>query len=101
MATCTVSGTIKDVTETAIESVTVRANLITPAFASTVLLVPKEVSTTTDASGVWSLALSQGSQVVITIDYPPNLTDSSMKKTYVITVPASGSANFSTLATEL
>lgn len=101
MATCTVSGTIKDVSETAIEDVVVRANIITPVFASTSLIVPKELTTTTDASGAWSLVLSQGAYVVITIDYPPNLTDSAMKKTYAITVPASGTAAFSTLATEL
>lgn len=101
MATCVVSGTIKDVSDTAIESVTVRANIITPAFSSTTLVVPKEITTTTDASGNWSLTLLQGVYAVITIDYPPNLTDSAMKKTYAITVPASGTANFSSLATEL
>jgi predicted phage tail protein len=101
MATCAVSGTIVDITETAIQSVAVKARLITPIFSSTNFIVPKEVSTTTAANGTWTLNLSRLSTCEITIEYPPNTTDSVKKITYVITVPDSASANFSSLATEL
>lgn len=100
MSTCTVSGTLKDVTETAISGAVIKANIVTPFFSSTTMIVPKEVSTTSATDGTWSLALNQGAQCVVEIDYPPNGTDSRRVSRYSITVPASGSANFSSLVTE-
>lgn len=101
MSTCTVSGTIKDITETAVSGAVIKANIITPFFSSTTFIVPKEVSTTSATDGTWSLALVQSSQCFVEIDYPPNGTDSKRVARYSITVPASSSANFSTLAVEL
>lgn len=101
MATCTVSGVVKDVSETAVQSASVRAKIVTPFFSTTIHIVPKEISTTTDTSGAWSLSLNQGSQCIVTIEYPPNTTDSKLRYSYSITVPATSTANFSTLATEL
>lgn len=100
MATCVVSGVIKDPSETAISSATVRANIVTPFFVSTVLIVPEELSTTTDANGAWSLTLSQSNSYIVTIEYPPNASSSAKRYNYAITTPASGTATFSTLATE-
>ena len=101
MATCVVSGLIKDPSETAISGVTVRANLTAPVFVATVQLVPKELSTTTASDGTWSLTLSRSLSYVLTVDYPPNATNSAIRKTYAITTPAAATADFSTLATEL
>lgn len=102
MATCVVSGIIKDASETAIASVPVKARITTPYFTSTTIMIaPKEVSTTTDGTGLWSLTLNQGAQCLVTIEWPPNNTDSAKKSVYTITVPATSTANFSSLATEL
>jgi len=101
MATCTVSGTIKDASETAISGAVVKASIITPIFSGTAHIVPKEVSTTSASDGTWSLALLQGVNALVAIEYPPNSTDSKKRLTYAVTVPASSSANFSTIATEL
>lgn len=65
------------------------------------LITPYTVTTTTASDGVWSLNLIRLSSVLITIDYPPNLTDSAKRYTYAITVPNSATANFDALATEL
>lgn len=100
MAACVVSGVIKDVTETAIVGAIVRANLVNPVFVGTVLIVPKETTTTTAAGGTWSLSLSQSTSYIVTIDYPPNALDSARRYSYAIITPASSTANFSTLAIE-
>lgn len=101
MATCVVSGVIKDPSETAISSVTVSALPVSPYFSTTIQIVPKIVSTTTDVTGAWSLTLVRGGQFTVTIMYPPNTVDSARRATYTITVPAAATADFSTLATEL
>jgi len=101
MALCAVSGVIKDASETALSGVVVEARPINPYFNSTTQIVPKTVTTTTDASGIWSLSLSQTGTFTVTIMYPPNDVDSARRYNYTITVPAASSANFSTLATEL
>jgi len=101
MATCTVSGVIKDASETGIQGVTIRARIVTPYFTTTILVLPVEVSTTSDSFGAWSLALNQGAKAIVQIEYPPNGIDSNRRYSYTIIVPASGTANFSTLATEL
>lgn len=100
MATCTVSGTIKDITETAISGAVIKANIIAPVFSGTTQLVPKEVNTTSAADGTWSLALAQSQNYIVTVEFPPNSTDSRRRYSYSVTTPASSSANFSTLATE-
>lgn len=101
MAACTVSGTMYDAGGSAISGATVRANIITPQFVSTTLYVPKEVTTTTASDGTWSLALVQTLQYNVSIEFPPNSTDSNILRKYSITCPASLTADFSTLATEL
>jgi len=101
MATCVVSGIIKDPSETAIESATIRAKIVTPYFSTTIHILPKELSTTSSASGTWSLTLNRGAECIVQIEYPPNGTDSNKRYNYTITVPDSATADFSTLATEL
>lgn len=101
MATCVVSGVIKDPSETAISSVTVSAVPLNPYFTTTIQIVPKLISTTTDATGAWSLTLGRTGQFTVSVMYPPNNVDSARKYTYTITVPDQATADFSTLATEL
>lgn len=100
MATCAVSGVVKDITETAIEGAVIKANIVTPYFTTTIQIVPKEVSTTSSASGAWTLNLNRGASVLITIEYPPNSTDSRLRKTFAATIPAAATADFSTIATD-
>ena len=100
MATCTITGSVLDASETAISGATIRARIVTPVFSSTNLVVPKEVTTTSAADGSWSLSLSRNCSAIVTIEYPPNSTDSARKLNYYISVPNSASSAFSTLATE-
>lgn len=100
MAQCTVSGIIQDLSATGIESAVIKAEVITPVFVTTIQVLPTTISTTSSSTGAWSLSLMQGVSCRVTIEYPPNDMDSRRVLTYAITVPASGSANFSTLATE-
>ncbi len=100
MALCTVSGTIKTGSETAISGMSIKALPISAYFSTTIQIVPQEVTTTTDASGNWSLNLNQGGQFLITMFYPPNALDSARRASYSIIVPAAATADFSTLVTE-
>lgn len=100
MATCAVSGTLKDPSETVISGATVRANLVRPVFVSTSLLMPAEVLTTSDSSGNFTLNLSQSLGYIVSIEYPPSALESSRRYNYTITTPATTTANLSTLATE-
>lgn len=100
MATCVVSGTIVDASENGIQNAVVKAKLLTPTFTGAgSTLVPSEVSTTTDLSGNFTLTLSQSQNFVVSIDYPPNSTDSSHRVNYTVVTPATGTASFSAIAT--
>lgn len=101
MATCVVSGVVKDLGDTAVQNAVVTARIVTPVFSGTSLITPTEVADTSDTNGAWDLTLLQGLSCIVTIDYPPNSEDSKRRLQYSITVPAASTANFSTLATEL
>lgn len=105
MASCTVTGSIFDLTGTPIGGATVKAYLTTAYFYGTALVVPYELSTTTDTSGGWSLTLQEtfsvGRSITISIEYPPNTTDNKVRLDYAIVVPNQSTANFSDLVTEL
>lgn len=101
MATCAVSGTIQDVSETALENVTLRFRLTAPVFNSTVsVYVPKEVTTETAADGSFTLDLARSVSGILSIEYPPNGTDSARSYSYSISVPDAASADLYTLITE-
>lgn len=102
ISTCTLSGTLLDPSGTALASVTVRARLAQVKIdTNSNILMPYELSTTTNASGVFSLTLVQGITVVLTIDLPPNATDTIRRRDFTLTIPATGTASLSTLLTEL
>ncbi len=96
MATCTVSGTLKDLTETAIESATIKANIKSPVESSTTLILDKEVSTTSASDGTWSLALFRTAVCTVTIEFSDGASGK-IRRVYTITVPETASANFTDL----
>ena len=103
MATCALSGTLVDPAGTALTSVTVKVKVVTPCFDSNNSLVtPKEISVTSNASGLFLVTLTQSLSVTLTVHYPQNATDSSRPYAYSFVVPATATASFnSTLITEL
>lgn len=103
MATCALTGTLVDPSGTAVASATISACIITPVFdAGGSFVVPKEISTSTNASGVFTLTLDQAVVITLTIQYPPNATDAIRRYNYNFTVPSAATASFnSTLITEL
>jgi hypothetical protein len=102
MATCTITGTIVDPTGTGISGATIELRVTSPQFdASNSLVVPYTSTVTTNSSGVFTLTADQGISAIVTIDYPPNATDSVRRYAYSVLVPSSSSTNFSTIATEL
>lgn len=103
MATCTLSGTLVDPSETAVSGATIVFK-ISNAYANgsaTKFFVPKDLSTTSASDGTWSLTLSQGISGIISIDYTKSNIAASNKLNYSIVVPATSTAVFNTLATEL
>jgi hypothetical protein len=98
MALCTVSGTVKDVSETAISGAIITAKLVTPIFSSTTQILPTEVSTTSASDGTWSLSLLRTASVNITIQYPPNSTNSKVILGFSAIIPNASTAEFSTIA---
>jgi len=106
ITTCTVSGTIKDPSATAIVGATVRAYIPQGFFhADGTYIAAYEVTTTTDANGAWSLVLMETTSITktitITFDYAGNSTSNIHKrKDFTIVVPATTTATFSSIATE-
>lgn len=102
MATCSITGTLVDPTGTAISGATVEIRVVSPQFdAAGSLVMPFTSLVTTNASGAFTLSADQGISAVITIDYPPDATDSNRRYSYSIVVPSAASATFQSLATEL
>lgn len=103
ISTCVVSGTLKDLTGTALAGYSVYAYLTTPFFHTDGTLIPPyKVSTTTDASGNWSLTLIETATIskTITIAFDlPTGSSERLRREYTVTIPNSASASFSTLAT--
>lgn len=102
MSVCAVSGTILDPSETAVSNAVIKATIFKPLFnAGGSLIVPDEISTTSASDGTWTLNISRGASCQIAIEYPPNTTNSRQRYNYAIIVPATSTALFSVLATEL
>ncbi len=98
MATCSVTGTIVNCSAVAIAGVTVRFRTTKPVLdASSNLVVPEEVSTTTASNGSWSIALDQGISGILAIDFPASPTSSTARACYTISVPSATSATFASL----
>lgn len=103
MANCAVSGTLVDSGSNAVSGATVRFNVIAPISTSTLastLFVPTEISTTSASNGSWTLNITQGLSGILSIDYPPNSTDSTRRYTYSIVIPSQSTATINSLITE-
>lgn len=97
MATCTVSFNVVDPSETGIEGAEIQANISEPVeTGSNSQVFPKRLNATTDSNGDTTLNLIQGLDAQIRI-ISNNGNSGSVEKTYNITVPASGTANFNDL----
>lgn len=102
MAICTITGTIVDSTATGINGATIKFNVTAPQLdVANNLIMPFEVNTTSNSSGVFTLALDQGISGICAIEYPPNSTDSNRRHTFSILVPATSTATFASLITEI
>ncbi len=98
MATCSVTGTIVDSSAVAVSGVAIRFRVVKPLLdASSNLVVPTEVSTTTASNGSWSISLDQGISGIMSIDFPASTTASTLRSSYSITVPSQTSATFASL----
>jgi hypothetical protein len=103
ISTCTVSGTIKDVTNTAVTSATINVYLTTPFFHTDGTYIANyQVSTTTDTDGDFAIALIETESVsrslVLEIIYPGGSTGN-LKNVYNIVVPDTGIATLASLIT--
>lgn len=95
MAVCTVSGTFLDSEGAAVVSATVRFNLSNPSLnALGSLMVPKEVTTTTDSNGAWSLVLVQETSGILTLDLVPAPNCPIVKYKFSLVMPATLTATF-------
>lgn len=98
MANCTVSGTFLDPSGTAISGATVRFRVDSPTLdAASRLLLPKEITTTTASNGTWSLSIVQSTSGLVMFDCPPDLTNSPVRYTFSVIVPATLTASFASI----
>lgn len=97
MALCAVLGNILDPSGTAIASVTVSARVNQPVVASTSLITPLAISTITDASGNFTLTVQQSLSVIFTVMYPPVGTEPQLTYSYTGNIPATASAQFTSV----
>lgn len=104
MATCVVSGTLKDLSETAISGATVKASAVGPFLSGSTLIANKEISTTTASDGTWSLTLTRTATLStprtlqVTFEYTDGVSGKKREE-YTISVPDAATANFSDLVT--
>ena len=104
MATCVVSGTLVDISETAISGATVRAYTLSPFVSGTNFVTNSLVSTTTASDGTWSLTLARTANLTpartVTIEFEyTNGTTGLVKEQYAVSVPNASTAAFTTLIT--
>lgn len=103
VTTCVVTGTLKDLSGTAIEGAAVYAYSVQPIlYSDGTMLAPYKVSTTTASDGTWSLTLAETTSIsrniVIAIDMPSG-SSQTVRREYTVTIPASGPVTFASLIT--
>ena len=104
MATCTISGTIVNLSETAISGANVRAYSTGPFISGTNYVTNSIVTTTTDTNGDWSLALTRTANlttprtVTIEFEYTDGRAGLVIER-YTVSVPNAATANFEDLIT--
>jgi hypothetical protein len=103
ITTCAVSGVIYSPSGAALSDVTVEAYATYPFFHTDgTLIADYKVSTTTSASGTWSLTLIETTSVskslTIAIQFPTGTTER-MRREYAVIIPNQSSVSFNTLVT--
>lgn len=103
ISTCTVSGTIKSVANMGLPNCTVRAYISSPFFHTDGTYIANyQVSTTTDNTGAFSLALIETATIsktmVLEVEYPGGATDR-LKNVYTVTIPNTGTATLASIVT--
>ncbi len=96
MATCAISGTIKDLSETAIEAVTIYVELLEAMESSTNWIAGQRLEVSTSDTGTFTLTVLRSVEAKVTILMPTG-TDAVRPVSYVIQVPNSATANFTDL----
>jgi hypothetical protein len=97
MATCLVSGPLLDPSGTALTSVTIYARITNPTLSGTSLVTPFQLSVQTDSSGNFAMTLQQSISVIFTIQYPSIGTDPKRNAYYTGNIPATTTADFSSV----
>lgn len=96
MAVCTITGTIKDVSESPLTDIEVTIDVLEPRVSGTDWISAKRVATTTDSNGNFTLDCVQDTEARITI-FMPLSNDSVVPVVYIVQVPAAATANFEDL----
>jgi len=96
MASCTVTGTLKDLSNAAVSGATITARVMLPVvLADNITIIPpKDVSVNTDTSGNFTMTLEQTVPVLFVINYPPTSTDARRSAAYSALIPATATASF-------
>lgn len=97
MAVCTVSFSLIDLAEEAIEGAIIEASTIDPSESGTSLIGGKRLTATTDVNGAAEIDLVQGTADVKIRILVPDGSEGLTNNVFTITVPASSSANFTDL----
>lgn len=103
IATCTISGTVRNLYGNALAGVTVKANSDRPFIHPTdsSLITNYEVSTTTASDGTWSLTLIEtetpDNTLTITFYYPAGSVTGNVRYEYTVQIPNTASATFASL----
>ena len=102
IATCDVSGTITDVGGNGVENATIRAYPTSSYVSGTDWVPGRQVETTSDTSGDWTLTLIRTAPdtrtITIEIEYPDGSSSTKVEK-YTVTIPDAATANFEDLIT--
>lgn len=94
MATCAVSGTFLDPSGTGILSVTVTARVPEPVVVGSTVIVPAEISASSDSSGNFVLTVQQSISVMFQVTYPIVGTEPMRVFNYTGEIPATATASF-------
>lgn len=103
MATCIVSGTLVDPSETPMSGISVTFRIANSSLngSSTNFFLPKEITTTSAVNGTWTLTLSQGLSGQISLDFPQTSISPTRRLNYSVIIPATPTTTFNSIATEL
>jgi len=96
MASCVVTGVLKDLGNLPVAGADITAKVLLPVVLSDniTIIPPKETEVSTDASGNFTMTLEQTVPVLFMINYPPTATDARRSVAYSALIPATATANF-------